>query len=313
MSDLIFTIQAVAPVFLIIFLGRFLRRRHWIDDAFLKTASRLVFNVSLPALIFLQLASVDLTAVMDWAMIGYVYGGTLVSFGLAWILAVHLTTDPGDRSAFIQGSFRGNYAIIGLAMIASVYGNNQLGVASVMLAFVLPLYNFLAVIALTVPMKTGPADPIGIAKDIVGNPLILAVIAAWPVAFFQIPVPDVVARTGGYLAALTLPLALIGIGGSLANRLTGDGSRLAMWATFMKVFFMPALLTAGAVGFGYTGSSLLILFIVFGSPTAVVSFIMAESMGANSRLAGHIIALSTVASSITLAAGIYVFKFLKWL
>lgn len=313
MSDLLFTIQAVAPVFLIIFLGRFLRRRCWIDDAFLKTASRLVFNVSLPALIFLQLASLDLTAVIDWGMIGYVYVGTLVSFGLVWILAVRLTNDPGDRSAFIQGSFRGNYAIIGLAMIASVYGDDHLGAASVMLAFVLPLYNLLAVMALTVPMKTGSAVSFKIAKDIVGNPLILAVIAAWPVAFFQVPVPDVVAKTGSYLAALTLPLALIGIGGSLVSRLTGDGSRLARWATFMKVFFTPALLTAGAVGFGYTGSSLLILFIVFGSPTAVVSFIMAQSMGANSRLAGHIIAMSTVASSITLAAGIYVFKLLKWL
>lgn len=313
MDDLFFTVQAVGPVFIIIFLGLLMRSRGWVDEGFLRVSSRLVFNVSLPALIFLELSTLDLTQAIDGAVIGYVYAGTVCSFVLSWLVAVRYVPEPRDRSAFIQGSFRGNYAIIGLAMIASIYGPESLGGASVLLAFILPLYNILAVVALTVPMKSERVGVRRVLKEIVLNPLIVAVLVALPVAFLQVPVPALVLKTGGYLAALTLPLALLAIGGSLAAGYEKATTQLAAGAAMLKIVVTPGLLTAAAVWAGFSGPALLTMFILFASPTAVVSFVMAEAMGANSRLAGHIIAVSTAASSLTMAVGLFILKSLQLL
>ncbi len=153
MQNLIFSIGLVAPVFLIVALGYLLKKLGMINDNFVTLSSKIVFTISLPALIFIEIISVDIGKIFDAGAIIFVYAGTLVAFSLAWIVSGFLTKDGKDKAAFIQGSFRGNYAIIGLAIIVNFYGTESLGKASLILAFTIPLYNVLSVIALTVPLK----------------------------------------------------------------------------------------------------------------------------------------------------------------
>ena len=55
MQQFVFTLETVAPVFMITFLGIFLKRIRLIDEKFVYDSSKLVFNVALPVLIFLHL------------------------------------------------------------------------------------------------------------------------------------------------------------------------------------------------------------------------------------------------------------------
>ncbi|MGD8305527.1 MAG: AEC family transporter, partial [Ignavibacteria bacterium] len=70
----------------------------------------------------------------------------------------------------------------------------------------------------------------------------------------------------------------------------------------------PVILTTGAYYFGYRDTDLGIMFILFACPTAIVSFIMAEAMGCNSKLAGNIIVISTIGSVITISAAIIILR-----
>ena len=309
MQNLIFSIGLVAPVFLIVALGYLLKKLGMINDNFVTLSSKIVFTVSLPALIFIEILNVDIGKIFDLAAITFVYGGTLIAFLLAWIISGFLTKDGKDKAAFIQGSFRGNFAIIGLAIIVNFYGTESLGKASLILAFTIPLYNVLSVVALTVPLKKErKADYKKILFEILKNPLIIAVIFAVIFSSFKLKLPDILFKTGTYLAELALPLALLGIGGFLSFKDITKSHMLTTISTLLKLVIIPTAATFTAYTFGFTGSDLGIIFILFACPTAIASFIMAEAMGVNSRLAGNILLLTTLASVVTITIGLFILK-----
>lgn len=308
-ENIIFTGNVVAPVFLLIALGYFVKKIGVINENFVDVTSKFVFNVSLPALVFINIADIDLSTAIDLKQIIYIYAATLLSFFIIWIISIPLIKEAKNLSVFVQGAFRSNFAIVGFAIISKLFGDFALGKAAIILAFILPLYNILAVIILTVPFrKERKLNLKSTLTEVILNPLIVAVIVALPFSYFKIEIPSVINLTAGFLAELALPLALVGIGGSLNLQNIKKASGLAFSSSAIKVVLIPLLLTFGSYYFGYRGLDLGIMFILFACPTAIVSFIMAEAMGANSKLAGNIVLISTIASVFTIAAGIVILK-----
>ncbi|MBK7632221.1 MAG: AEC family transporter [Ignavibacteriales bacterium] len=309
LDNILFTANIVAPVFLIIAVGFFARKRKIINEIFVDVTSKFVFQISLPVFIFLKISVLDLSQVFEFSQIAYIYAGTTITYLLIWLGTIPYIKTPADKSAFIQGAFRGNYAIVGLALISNLFGHDALGKATIILAFLLPLYNVLAVIVLTIPLRTKEKSIIKSAFiDILLNPLILAVIFALPFSYYKINLPNMFVSTGTFLADLALPLALIGIGGSLNTDNLKRASNLAFSASVIKIIVIPILLTFGAYLLGYKSTDLGIMFILFACPTAIASFVMADVMGANSKLAGNIIMISTLGSVFTISLGILVLK-----
>ena len=308
-DNIIFTGNVVAPVFLLVALGYFVKKINVINENFVDVTSKFVFNVSLPALVFINIAEIDLSTAIDLKQIGYIYAATLISFFIIWLLAIPFIKDAKNQSVFVQGAFRSNFAIVGFAIISKLFGSSALGKAAIILAFILPLYNVLAVIVLTVPFrKDRKLNLKSTLIEIILNPLIVAVIVGLPFSYFKIEIPSVLNLTAGFLAELALPLALVGIGGSLNLQNIKKASGLAFTSSAIKVILIPLVLTIGSYYFGYRDIDLGIMFILFACPTAIVSFIMAEAMGANSKLAGNIVLISTIASVFTIAARIVILK-----
>ena len=308
-DNIIFTGNVIAPVFLLVFLGYFVKRINVINENFVDITSKFVFSVSLPALVFINIVGINLSEAIDISQIIYIYAATLFSFFIVWILSIPFIKDAKNLSVFVQGAYRSNFAIVGLAIISKLFGASALGKASLILAFVLPLYNVLAVIILTVPFrKERKLNLKSTLVEILLNPLIVAVILGLLFSYFQINLPSVINLTLDFTAELALPLALIGIGGSLNMQNIQKASGLAFTSSAIKIILIPIVLTLGSYYFGYRGLDLGIMFVLFSCPTAIVSFIMAEAMGANSKLAGNIVLISTVASVFTIAVGIVILK-----
>lgn len=309
MQNLIVVAGLVAPVFLIVALGYILKKLGMINDEFVKLSSKIVFSVSLPALIFTEISKTDLTQILNLELIGYAYVGTIITFSIVWIISLPSVKTPTDRTVFIQGSFRGNFAVIGLALIANVYGIDRLGKASLLLAFTIPLYNTLSVIALTVPLRKERQMNIGhTVFEILRNPLVLAVIFSLPFSYFKLELPFIINKTVNYLAALALPLALLGIGGFMNFNEVKKGFSISVFSSTLKLILFPSIMTYGAYVFGFRGYDLGILFILFACPTAIASFIMAEAMGSNSKLAANILLMTTLASLVTITLGLFILK-----
>ena len=101
MQNIIFTANNVAPVFLIVALGVLLKQIKLINDNFISLASKIVFIVSLPALIFSELSKFDLSQGFKIDEIIFVYAATLISFLIVWFFTIPALKDGRDRSAFI--------------------------------------------------------------------------------------------------------------------------------------------------------------------------------------------------------------------
>ncbi|GGO86653.1 transporter [Marinobacterium nitratireducens] len=313
LQSLQFTAGVVVPIFFIVLLGYILQRTRLIDDAFINTASRLVFMVALPTLVFMSIASTDFQAVFNPAQLGFVFVGVLFSFSATWWLAARWIKAPEDIGAFVQGAFRSNYGIIGLALSYNLFGNSGLSQASMLLALVIPTFNVLSVIALTVPMQGRDGGDISIRQitaAIIRNPLIIAVLLALPFSYFGLHLPKTLDTTGHYFANLTLPLALLTIGGTLDLKSLKRSSGMAFWACAIKLLLMPLAMTLAAALLGFSGQDLAMLFVLFGCPTAAAAFVMARAMGANARLSANIILITTLGSILTLSSGIFALRLL---
>ena len=306
------TLTITAPVFAMLFVGVVLKRVGWINDSFIHTASALVFNVTMPALLFLGIVHADLNAALQPKVLGYFTVATLVSFALAWGWSIWRCPRQ-DRGIYTQGAFRGNNAVIGLALAASMYGAYGISLGAVLAALVILFYNTLSTIVLAVYSPVIKSDPWSICKSVFRNPLIISVLAAVPFAAFKIVLPGWLQASGEYLAAMTLPLALICIGGTLSLAALRKSGDLAFSASLLKMIGLPLITTWGAWLYGFRGPELGTLFLYFASPTAAASFVMARAANGNHELAAAIIVITTVMAAVTTNIGIFVLQWGGWI
>jgi len=306
------TLTITAPVFAMLLLGLLLKRVGWINDNFIHTASALVFNVTMPALLFLGIVHADLRSSLKPGVLIYFSVATLACFALAWGWAIW-RCPKADRGIYTQGAFRGNNAIIGLALAASMYGDYGISLGAVLAALVILFYNTLSTIVLAVYSPVIKSDPWSIFKSVISNPLIVSVLVAAPFAYWQIGLPGWLETSGRYLAQMTLPLALICIGGTLSLAALRNSGELAISSSLLKMVSLPALATLGAWLCGFRGAELGILFLYFGSPTAAASFVMARAANGNHELAAAIIVITTVMAAVTTNIGIFLLQWGGWI
>lgn len=306
------TLNVTLPVFAMLFLGVLLRRLGQIDAAFINTASGLVFNLSLPVTLFLAILQADLSRALQPALLGYFALATLAGFLLVWGWALW-RCPRAERGVYVQGAFRGNNGIVGLALAASLYGDYGLSLGGVLGGVVILVYNSLAVLVLEFYSPNGKATVWSIFRGILRNPLILAVLAAIPCAWWQLSLPGWLATSGQYLAQLSLPLALLCIGGTLSLASLRASRGLALSASLMKMLWLPLLGTLGAWLCGFRQAELGILFLYFASPTAAASFVMARAAGANHELAAAIIAISTLLAVFSTNLGLFLLQWGGWI
>lgn len=312
-EQLLFSVSITGPICLMLLLGVIFKRIALIDDSFIDVASKLVFQVTLPALLFLSIVGSEHDFSNSTALIGYGITANLIFFILIFTLTKRIFPHSDDNGVTIQGSYRANTAIIGLAYIANAYGDTGVALAAIYVAPMTVLYNILAVIALSPKQDEGSRfQAVGvIIKTITKNPLVISIMLGLAFYFLAIPVPNIVMDAGQYFARMTLPLALLCTGGSL-NMKSLKNDQLTTWfATINKLIIAPMLITVTAVFFGFRGVELGIIFFMSSAPTAAASYVMARAMGGNASLAANIIALTTIASLFSCTLGIFILSSLS--
>ncbi|MGX5220758.1 MULTISPECIES: AEC family transporter [Pseudomonas] len=306
------TVSITAPVFAMLFLGVVLKRLRWIDDNFIGTASELVFRGTMPTLLFLGIVNADMSQAFKPGLIIYFVLATLVTFAVAWGWAV-LRCPEIERGIYTQGAFRGNNGVVGLALATSMYGDYGLAIGSVLAGVVIFCYNILSVLVLAIYSPGAKTDPGTLCKSILTNPLIIGVALAVPFAYWQIELPQWLLASAEYFAHMTLPLALICIGGTLSLASMRQSSDIAIGSSMMKLVWLPLLATLGAWLAGFRDADLAVLFLYFASPTAAASYVMARAANGNHELAAAIIVITTLGSVVSINIGLLILQALGWI
>lgn len=309
LSALQFTFSVTAPVFLIVFLGLYLKRSQRINDEFIAIASKLVFNICLPILMFLAIVNSNVDLVAQWRLALFSGLAAASSFFVFWWLSPLFTQKTQDKGVAVQSSFRSNLAIIGIALCTKAFGEEGLTVGALLIAVVTPIYNILSIYALTHSLRENEKLRWGqLLIDIAKNPLIVGITLAFVFIALDWQLPAILNDTGLYLSRMTLPLALITIGGSLSLSALRKASTLSSYVVIAKLILLPAAVTLSAWLLGFKGVELGCLALMFASPTAAASFVMVKAIGGNHKLASNTIAMSTLASALTISVLLYLLR-----
>ena len=321
MQHLLFTLNAILPIILPILLGYFLKRMNFFKPDFLNEANKLVFKILIPITLFCNLYMADLTNI-DWAFVGFGAAAILLLFGIGLIVTIFFKNKK-QKGVILQAAFRSNYAIIGIPLAASLGGVIAEAEASVMAAVSVPLFNVLAVIALTIFDKEDN-EKINI-KDvlikIVKNPLIQGVVAGLVVCAINMGITalgfDIVTflntkvsfipKTINSLKACTTPLALLVLGAKFEFTAVKKLWMHLTVAVSMRLFIMPAILLTIAYFIGFNSSThFAIMIALFATPIAVSSVPMTAQMHQDEELAGQIVVWTSTISAFSLFLIIFI-------
>lgn len=316
LASFIYSLNAILPIFILVALGFVLKKTKLLSEAFFSASEKLVFKLALPVMLFLEVSGAELSDDFIAPLVIYCSLGIIVLFFTLCLIVPIFVKDNAKRGALIQGIYRSNFAILGIPLAENMFGD----VGRTNIAFVIPfaiiLFNILAVVLLTVFAPDEEKKNISAAavvKDIIfnilKNPLIIAVVLGIPFMLFKWLLPAAADKTLNYIGALSTPLALMSLGancdaGEFKNRL---GQSII--GALCKTVAVPAVTVFVAAIIGFRNDQLGTVFILFGAPTAVTSYIMAKQMKSDYILAGQILLFSTAMCLGTIFAGAFILKY----
>ena len=314
----IFAANAVLPIVLLIVLGFLLKKTGLLTKEFLDVGNKLTFRVLLPVMLFCNVYDIERLNDINVPFIVYGIAGIIVIFFAAIAVCCAFTKDSAKRGSLIQAVFRSNYAIIGIPLAASLFGDPGAAAAGVMSAFCIPTFNILGVVTLTMFNGSSEKQGFNIKKILLGiakNPLIIGTVAGvavlgirelfvmWDISF-RLRDVTVLYKTLENVKSICTPFALIVLGGKFEFSAVSKLWKEIVFGTAIRTVAVPVLgLTTAYLlraQLGLSGEHFATYIGVFATPVAVASAVMAKEMGADDELAGQMVVWTSLVSAVTI-------------
>lgn len=300
--------NVLAPVFLLIAFGVVLQHTGFVSAGFLREANKVTYWLGLPALLFSNLATSLHEADGAHAMLNTLLVSTGLVLAAGYLFAWILRVKSGRIGTFVQGAFRGNLAYVGLPIVYSlpdVPGSSGLSIraaAFVAVAPMLVLYNVLGVTVLVVSQhRMSRAMLVPLLKQLATTPPLIATLAGFAWALSGWPLPTAIAMSFDWLGQMALPLALLGIGGALAQTGAIPDWKIPGAAALIKTGLSPLFGYVVGRQFGLSGIELAVVLVFLATPTAGISYTMVTQLKGDEPLASGTILFSTVLAIASLS------------
>ena len=266
--------------------------------------------MTLPFLLFRDIASSDFSEVWDTRYVLFCFIATLFCIAFTWIITACLSHRKDLLGEFVQASYRSSAAVLGIAFIQNIYGDAKM--APLMIIGTVPLYNVAAVIILSLTAEgNGGLSPAALKKSLKGiltNPIILGIAAGMIFSLLPISMPVIAEKTVNNIAVLATPLALIGLGAGFEGKKALAEIKPTLICSAMKLLLWPIIFLPIAAYMGFTSEKLVGILVMLGSPTTVSCYIMSKNMGHEGVLTSSVVVTTTFFSSVTLTLFLYLIK-----
>jgi predicted permease len=302
MTNFLFSLNVVAPLFILMAIGYIVRQIRFISDEFLQQLNRFVFKFLLPLMLF---QDIRLSYKGDFSNTKLIFTSLI---GVSIIIAVSFLVVPAlikrnaQRGSIIQGIYRSNFLIYGLPLATGMYGNEAIASISMLMGIMIPFYNVAAVIILSIHSESGTHKPSvkSVLKDIVTNPLILGCFFGLLGGFIHLTLPPFMETPVNQLAHAAAPLALFVMGGEFRFGNLRNNIYKVIAVTIARLVIVPVSGLYFFIQMGFRDVELTVLLTLFATPTAMASYIMAKNMGNDGELSGQIVVLTTACSCFTI-------------
>jgi len=307
LKELLLSFEIVAPIFLLIFLGYFLKRIKLLSKSTIGTMNKILFNVLFPVLIFNSLYSATFEQAFNLRVIIFTISYLLIVFALAMIIIPRLEPQNAKKSVLIQGWFRGFTLLFGFPIVSDLCGPESTALLALVVALAVPLRNVLAVITLELYSDTKPSIRV-MLKNIILNPLIIACAAGLAAMAFEFDMPTIIKKPMEDIAKVASPIALILLGGFFEFSKVKNNLKQILIGVLGRLVITPVIFMGAAILLGFAGIELASLLALCCVPIGTSTFVMSHQMGGDSELAVQLIVIGTIVSAVTIFLWIFALK-----
>ena len=315
MENFLLALNVVFPMFFLMMLGVILKRIKMVDERSLTVMNSLIFRVFMSTLLFLSVYNIaDLSAfsAKNLKLMLYAFVSILVVLVLAWLIFVRLIADKKRLAVMIQGVYRGNFILFGLAIAGSLYGDAGLGIVSILTVVTIPTFNILAVIILEY-YSGKEISRKKLIKQVSKNPLVIATVIGILFLASGIKLPKPIYKSLNDISKIATPLAFIVLGAELKFGNMLKNMKYLIFVDFLKLVVNPLISISIGKMLGFQGAEIVALLAMTACPTAVSSFTMAKEMNVDGDLAGEIVATTSLVSIATIFCWILILKSVVWI
>ncbi|WP_300328177.1 AEC family transporter [Fusobacterium sp.] len=310
LENLLVSLNVVFPIFVMLTIGVYVRRKNLVTDQSLSVMNKLVFRIFMSSLLFINISNMDIKSVLDiknLKLMGVIWGCLFIITILSYFLFEKTMQDRNKIPVMIQGAYRANLALFGIPMAMSLYGDKGLGVMSLVSAGAIPLTNMMAV-SLLEGYATKTVNFKKVFISILKNPLIICSTLALVVVFLDIRIPKLIKNPIVSLGQVATPLSFVVLGATLKFDSLVKNLKLSMVANVIKLVILPMIAITIGIKLGFKNEYLLGILGATGAPGAVSSFIMVKEIGGDENLAAELVVSSTLLSILTLFVWIFMLK-----
>ena len=309
MENIVLSFNVIAPLFFLIVIGYVIANHTNLADKYLlKKANSLVFKVFLPCMLFKNIYHSNIREQMQGGLCFFAAGSLLLLFVLLCLIVPKVVKKENQQGVVIQGIFRSNYVIFGVAVVENMYCPANTVTAAILSAVLVPMYNFLAVIALSFFGGKRERDFKKVIAGILKNPLIIASVLGIIASLLGVKLPKASDTTLSDLAKLATPIAFLILGGDFDFSKVKGNLKIAGGVVVVKMVILPIIFIPIVAAMGYRDSDLLAALLAYQTPVAVSSYIMAQQAGADEQLAWQLVVFSSVVSIFTLFVTIFILR-----
>lgn len=308
MENLIVAFSAVAPLIIFMLVGYGFRKKEKFDDSVISNFNKLIFQILLPVNMLMSVYRSDIKNTLDPRMLFYAIGALLTVYVIGFVSTCAFVKENRKRGAMIQALYRSNFLLLGVPIVENIYGTDHIGMPLLLSAFIIPIYNVLAVFTLeTFRGNRHGFHPGTILMGIIKNPMIIGAILGFALKLLP-PMPPLAVKTLRQLAACTTPVALVVLGASFNFSGAVKEIKEVAFCVVGRLLIAPFLTLGGAILIGIRGIPLASIMAMTITPCAVASFAMAQQMDSDGELAGNALVFTTIFSALTMFLWVYVLK-----
>lgn len=307
-ENLLFSLNMSLPLFVMMGLGCLLAHKGLFSEEYVSKTTDLIYYVLLPGKLFLDIATMDLSAAFDSRYMAVTLTGAFIQFGLAWVCGNLLCRDKGKQSAFAHACFRGNFVYLGVALLQNIYNTDSVASTALILLAVMPLYNIQGVVLMSVKEGKGRLRPGALLLAVLKNPAVMAILAGLPFAWLHIQLPYVAVKSLEYLRSAVSTMALLLVGSTIRLDVIRCNLRLLLKICGVKLVLIPALWALFSVWAGLTAEQIVTLTVVGAMPTTVNVYVVTGKMGGDGELASGAVVLTHLVSLFTMTGVVFLLK-----
>ena len=307
MNNFIIALNAVVPFLAYIAFGYGIKLSGMVDEDFMKKLNQMVFKAFFPIMMFYNLYDKDDNTTLDIQLVVVGVVSVIVFVLLLFFIVPRFVKEDKKRGVIIQGIYRSNFVLFAMPLTESIFGEEGRAIAAMMVAIIIPIYNVAAVIVLEY-FRGGKPKAIDLLKKIITNPMIAGVLVGLVFVGLGIKIPNCLEKPISQFSALSTPLALFVLGGTLHFSSIKKNLKYIIPTLSTKMIIVPIFAVILTLILHFEPLERFIYLTMFATPIAASSYPMACNMGGDGELAGELVVISTAVSVVTIFLWIFGLK-----